>query len=495
MADNTFYIKIGAVVDDLEKGMDKATTSVEKFETSTKTVSKTVGDSLDGAKSAANNLKGGLEGVADQVLVVGKAAKISGKAMKSALISTGIGAFVVILGEIVANWDKISEFVGLTNRDLEIQENLLKANRGLLSSQLKLNKEQLKFYEDQNLNTDDLLKTEKKLLEQKAALLVASISNLNARLLEEQSAAREVSLWQKAVGIFSLVKPVGFVDKEEEAELTKTRIAVADLNKEYVKIINLLNGGGGDKPKPIKAPDFEVNQQNLNDSLKARSKELFAGLNIEIPGLKTKTLLESAKIAEEGLANLNTAATFELDKFQERLLDFNLGLEELLSQSSIVGYVTDIAAGIGNAFASGGNAIKAAGGAMLGAIADIMIKYGSLTIAFGIAKEGLKKSVESGPFGGGALAVVAGAALVAAGSAIKAFSSNLASSGGATGSVGGASSSSGGGVTTSYGNTGGGFNNARVVFEIAGDKLIGVLNNTSLGNLRVGDSDQLITTG
>ena len=60
-------------------------------------------------------------GLASKFVEVGKAAKLSGKAMKTALISSGIGLAVVAIGLIVEHWDTISETLGFINKDLEKQ--------------------------------------------------------------------------------------------------------------------------------------------------------------------------------------------------------------------------------------------------------------------------------------------------------------------------------------------------------------------------------------
>ena len=113
-----------------------------------------------------------------------------------------------------------------------------------------------------------------------------------------------------------------------------------------------------------------------------------------------------------------------------------------------------------------------------------------MVLAVGIGVLAVDESLKTlNPF----VAIAAGAGLIAIGSAFKGAAGSLSPSSGGGG--GGASTSAGGGATTTFSGSGsGGDFNGRVVFEIAGDKLIGVLNNTSLGGLRVGDNE-LITTG
>lgn len=51
-------------------------------------------------------------------------ATVATRAFNAALIATGVGAIIVGLGTIVAYWDEISQFIGLSNKDLENQKKL-----------------------------------------------------------------------------------------------------------------------------------------------------------------------------------------------------------------------------------------------------------------------------------------------------------------------------------------------------------------------------------
>ena len=141
---------------------------------------------------------------------------------------------------------------------------------------------------------------------------------------------------------------------------------------------------------------------------------------------------------------------------------------------------------MGNAFANFENPFKAFGQAALASIGDILVQFGKLTIAAGVAATGLAKAL-SAPLnpGSGIAAIAAGAALVAIGSAVKGFASNAAS--GASASVGGQGSSSGSGSASYGASYSSSFSNDRTVtFEIAGTKLIGVLRNAGAELQRYG---------
>jgi hypothetical protein len=65
-----------------------------------------------------NDLTGG---TVNTMLDLGDAAKKSGLAMRSAFVATGIGAFVVALGLVVAYWEDIKDFITGSNTALERQ--------------------------------------------------------------------------------------------------------------------------------------------------------------------------------------------------------------------------------------------------------------------------------------------------------------------------------------------------------------------------------------
>ena len=195
--------------------------------------------------------------------------------------------------------------------------------------------------------------------------------------------------------------------------------------------------------------------------------------------------------------SIDWEAYFNNKAFEEKQLElkakletFNSDLSNMLNGSKLEG-LSNFGSAIGNAIANGQNVLQAAGSSLLGSLGDIMVKYGKLILAFGLASEALKEAMKN-PFGGGIAAVVAGVALIAIGSAIKsAASSNLSSSGGSSGGGGGSVSND----TSTYSPSSSGFSgqssssgSSRVVFEIQGTKLVGVLSNTLERNRALGGS-------
>lgn len=142
---------------------------------------------------------------------------------------------------------------------------------------------------------------------------------------------------------------------------------------------------------------------------------------------------------------------------------------------------------IGRSIADGGNVMENMALGAIRAMGGIMQQFGKAMIAFGTAKIALD-ALFSNPF----TAIAAGAGLVALGALISQTSANTQrqlQGVGTGGGVGGGSiqTGTGGNYQPQQVNTGNyQAGEQRVVFEIAGQKLIGVLSNTLNRNKRLG---------
>ena len=116
------------IVANLEANTKEAVRQVDKVNEKVKEVSrnaKKAGDDLtegmvigNAAVKQVDKVTGGL---ASALVKVGKAATKSGKAMRVALLSTGIGAITIAVGLLVEYWDEITDLIGGSNKELEKQ--------------------------------------------------------------------------------------------------------------------------------------------------------------------------------------------------------------------------------------------------------------------------------------------------------------------------------------------------------------------------------------
>lgn len=199
-----------------------------------------------------------------------------------------------------------------------------------------------------------------------------------------------------------------------------------------------------------------------------------------------KQAIEAAQRLKEGLA-LQTQLIEEFDANANTLIE-----------NSIASTFSNMGTAIGEALATGGNVLSAVGnsilqslGGFLSDMGDMLIKYGTLAI--------LKGKLDLAILTGGPVSIAAGIAAIGVGVALKAIGGAI----GARANAGASGASSGGGnqrgslstgadVSSPRSSVSGGgtFNNSSgtVVFEISGQKLIGVLSNTLGANQRLGGS-------
>jgi len=173
----------------------------------------------------------------------------------------------------------------------------------------------------------------------------------------------------------------------------------------------------------------------------------------------------------------------QTDLMKQVLIDFDASVNELIT-NSIANTFSNLGAAIGDAIATGGDVLSAIGTTIIQAFAgflsdmgDLLIKYGTLAV--------VKGKLDLAIAAGGPISIGAGIAAIAVGVALKAAAGALgsfASSGGNRGGGGGGANNQ---SFSSSGFSGGG-GGGTVVFEISGQKLIGVLSNTINANRRLG---------
>ena len=230
------------------------------------------------------------------------------------------------------------------------------------------------------------------------------------------------------------------------------------------------------------------------DRVKAKLASAFGDLQGVVKDL-SQTILPSTDDVPSLLAPMLTKFELEALEMKARLAEFSIQANEMLDASRFDA-LSDLGSAIGDAMGSGQNILQAAGASLLGTLGSIMVKYGKLILAYGLASEALKEAMKN-PFGGGIAAVVAGVALIAIGSAIKSSSSNIAS-GGSGGSNAQSGDGSGGASSrgSDFGGSSGGFSSSSgggdVIFRLAGTDLVGSISRTLQQNRDLGGNLRLI---
>ena len=313
------------------KNVNKLNNEIEK----TKKTTKKAKDEMSGMQQIGDKALGELDkrsgGLASKLVAVGKAAKLSGKAMKTALISSGIGAAIVGIGLIVEYWDQIGEALGFINKDLE--ENLLLNEEigGALDSELGLIQKQIDFNKKKGISNNELLKQQKQLLEAKKVLLKADLKLLETQLLQEDAAAREVGFVDELK--IGALNSLGFykeaaklrgeaigMDVEELKKRNELQDKINKLKGEQLDLELKLTGTGEDK-------DTTKLEKNNEAEIKAKAIEEITRLEDEyFENLLDKQTQEENAVYDKYFAQIEAAkqyglSTIELEEARQSELD------------------------------------------------------------------------------------------------------------------------------------------------------------------------------
>ena len=336
----------------------------------------------------------------------------------------------------------------------------------------------------------------------------------NARLIKQRDeAAKAEAAYQKAASNPAAAQSMQFyasASQRATQRLQETRNEVIALNKEvasYERGIKMASEAGakvilkpGASAKPAKKQK-EWSKRNVG-AMPLPTAAGLVGLDdkefqlakdrIGRDGELIKTYGKAGEFVAANLKVGKQAISTETIEMLTALYDFNEQANNII-YNGIGNTFAGLGSAIGDALATGGNVLKAAGGALLSGMGAILVQLGELAIKTGLGILAVKKSLQTlNPY----VAIAAGVGLVALGSAFSTKASSIGGSMGSSASSGGGSQrgslSTGADVSTptSSVNSGGGtFNNSgTVVFEISGQKLIGVLSNTLGANKRLGGS-------
>ena len=208
--------------------VEKLNKEVEKVQKNAKKAGEELTEGMVVGNAVVKQVDKVTGGLASALVKVAKAAKLSGKAMRVALLSTGIGAVVIAVGLLVEYWDEIGELLGFINKDLERQIELNSENLDVADRRLRNVKTFIELQKREGKNVDELLKKEKELTEQKRLAFIQSLD-------DQKVLVNRLRLKQKE----------GKLNEEETKELRKQENI-------YLDLINSFNKFKSDLLKPVK---------------------------------------------------------------------------------------------------------------------------------------------------------------------------------------------------------------------------------------------------
>ena len=202
----------------------------------------------------------------------------------------------------------------------------------------------------------------------------------------------------------------------------------------------------------LRDASIQANAEITETSIKALE---FSENLSKIANQEVKINLNTEEFGQE-LADVDKS---KLSAFVVRLAEFNSQVSNII-ESGAQQTLGDFAFAIGDALASGGNVVKAAGAALLGGLASVLNQLGQLAIGAGLAIEGIKTALKSlNPVA----AIGAGVALIALAGFVSSKAKSLGSAkpGGGGGGASVGSSGVGGGSSFVGGGQGGMFDTQR----------------------------------
>jgi len=173
-----------------------------------------------GAISTLDSLTGGL---ATRIRDAAEASKLFNtnlKATRGALLASGVGALVVILGTVIAYWEEITQLTKTENFLLGKQIEQLERVTTELDQQVAIIDSRIELAELEGKSTEQLQKQKLALLQQEQAINQTLIQKLELQLENEKALAREFTIWERIkVEALRIVDPVKAAGLEAVSQL------------------------------------------------------------------------------------------------------------------------------------------------------------------------------------------------------------------------------------------------------------------------------------
>jgi hypothetical protein len=227
------------------------------------------------------------------------------------LISTGIGALVVAIGLLVANWDKLTAAIGNSTFMLKRRQKLLEKNSELNKAQIELLEKRIELLGDEDKSLDELQKKRKKVAEDDIKTQEENVK-IQKKLLEETAqdyleaqVTASLPLTQSTAGLklYNFIFGVTEQDvKDVQLKLKETEGAYVDSQQKLVDIEN------------------EKTQNLINELERQQAVEEAKGN--ETIELERRILTEKVKLYKEGTEEYkdaqNDIKVFEANTERER---------------------------------------------------------------------------------------------------------------------------------------------------------------------------------
>ena len=233
-------------VDNLTKAEQKLNQESKKVASEFENVTKN-----GGAIAILDQLTGGLASRVRDTFEATKLFNFSLKGMRTALIATGIGAFIVALGVVVAYWDEITDFI--TGASAALKEQRLEYEKigTRLDASIGLLEQEKSLLEASGKSTVEITNELRKQLLLRQENNILQLESLQTELEKEKAQNKELTYWEtiKSALIFSVNKKSGLKslaeglneDTEESLELETQITAIKSKQLEIGKKLQVLD--------------------------------------------------------------------------------------------------------------------------------------------------------------------------------------------------------------------------------------------------------------
>lgn len=457
-------VRFGVDSSDFKKGLKDGESALKSFKSGAGTIleefASLFGINMRGVNDAIDTAGKSLGFFGTSLKAASGSAKgfaIAMNVVKTALISTGIGALVVALGSLIAYFKSSGEgadrLAVIMARLRSVVDNIVDRFRifggglaDIFSGKFVSGWQQLKdafsgigaeIKEDWKL-AGDLAKAEDALYDKETALIL-SLEQRKQKVAELREESRNLELTEQ-----ERLKKV----QEAEAIIRTIYADQADLERERLRIMKEKLAIQNSDPTDEQNREIIQQEATINSLLAQQANEirtLSRERNTLVKAVEKQLALERERaenaknvIKEVSIDNLqlpDIGKTIEsvlapLPKIKQELQAFTVDLTSAIN-SAFDNIATGLGEFLGQLFI-GEAGISDFGRMIAGVFADMAINVGKIAISTGLAVAGIKKSLETlNPW----VAIAAGVALVALGSAVKGALASVASSGGGASSA------------------------------------------------------------